>query len=182
VMMALLDSGRGYGRGSISLHWIGALAVLALMVSGYALLLLPRGPLFRDIVNVHLMIGWISVIVGFLRVGWRLMNPWPSLTSGRAWENRLARLVHVALLALLLATLLSGYLAAATSPRLASIYGIFLAPTLGLDRSWHGPSEAWHAVFSHALVAVLALHVTGALKRSLFDRDGTLRRMMRPQA
>ena len=50
-------------------------------------------------------------------------------------------------------------------------------------------SEAWedaafevHETLVTLLVAVLALHVAGALHRALIRRDGTLRRMVRGRA
>lgn len=176
-MPAFRDSTSRYGTGSVSLHWIVALVALALLVTGYVALGLPRGPDKGAYIRLHLGIGWVALALIALRIVWRLANPLPALTPAAAWENGLARIVQWSLLGLIAALAVTGYLVAASSSRLSSVFGWFSVPGIQ-DRALHRAMEEWHGWASHLLLALLALHIAGALKRTLANRDGTLRRML----
>jgi len=176
-MPELRDSTARYGTCSVSLHWIVAGLALALMVTGYVALGLPRGAEKGFYIRLHLGIGWVALALIALRIVWRLVNPLPALTPAAVWENALARITQWSMLGLLAALAVTGYLVAATSSRLSSVFGWFSVPLID-DRALHRAMEEWHGWASHLLVALLALHVAGALKRALVNRDGTLRRML----
>jgi len=176
-MQGLRDTAARYGIGSVSLHWIVAALALALLATGYLVLGLPRGPEKSFYIQLHLGIGWVAIALIALRLVWRLANPLPTLTPAPRWENVLARATQWSLLGLLAALAVTGYLIAATTTRLSSVFGWFSVPLIN-DRALHRAMEGWHGWASHLLLALVALHVAGALKRALINRDGTLRRML----
>jgi cytochrome b561 len=123
------------------------------------------------------------------RLAWRLTHRPPPYAPGvRGWQHRLASAVHVGFYVMLVAIPLTGWAAVSASPyNLPTLlWGVVpwphlpgladLAPTskepvadaLGLSHEW----------LVRLTLAMLALHVAGALKHQLADRDGTLWRML----
>lgn len=183
-MGKIYDTPRSFGTGSILLHWAVAGIAIALLVTGYWFLALPRGPEKGAMLAVHVDLGWWLAFLVALRLLWRLFNPLPALASGRPWEYALARLVQWLMVALLVAFAITGYMSIATNPRIqsVSVLGWFELPRLDdPGRTLHRASEEVHLWLSHGFAAILLLHVAGALKRSLVNRDGTLRRMVWPR-
>jgi cytochrome b561 len=180
-MNRLFDTRQEYGGGSIAIHWVVALVTLTLLVTGYVLLFMARGPAKGDMISFHTGIGWILALLVIVRLLWRVINPLPRLLTGEPWENVLARVVQWSMILLLVAFAVTGYLSVATSPRLqsVSVLGWFDLPKLNdLGRALHRGSEEVHLWISHVFAAFLLLHVVGAVKRQFVDRDGTLRRMI----
>ena len=61
-----------------------------------------------------------------------------------------------------------------------SLFGLVTVPALpvGHDKPTAGLFAELHTVLAFAMIGLILLHVAGALKHQLFDRDGTLRRMV----
>lgn len=178
-MNAITDTKTRYGYGSILLHWIVAALGLTLIWTGYEFMFLPRGAAKGAALAAHLTAGWIAMAFILARVGWRLANPLPDL-SGPTWQRHAARTAHWALLILIVGLAITGYMAITTGRQPVQVLGLFTAPAVfGQGGALHGQSEEVHSWLSHIFVAILALHVAAALKRSFIDKDGTLRRMLR---
>jgi cytochrome b561 len=126
-----------------------------------------------------------------IRLLWRLSHAPPPLAPHRpAWERHTARAVHVALYGLMLALPVSGWLHdsawkdAATHPM--QLFGLVpwprIHPIAALDpvlkESLHTVFGQMHAWFADALYVLFFLHVIGALKHQLFDREPLLQRML----
>ena len=178
-MNAIADTKARYGYGSILLHWIVAALGLYLIWTGYEFMVLPRGAERAAVLGLHLAAGWIATLFILVRIAWRLANPLPALT-GPTWQRHAARTAHWGLLILIVGLAVTGYIAITTGRQPVQVLGLFTAPAVfGQGGALHGQSEDVHGWLSHIFVAVLALHVAAALKRSLIDKDGTLRRMLR---
>ena len=179
-MSHITDSVSRYGYGSILLHWIVAGFAIALIWTGYEFMLLPRGAAKGAALATHLAVGWVSILLVIARVVWRLANPLPALASGPTWQRHAARTAHWTLLVLIVGLAVTGYLGVTSGRRPVEVLGLFQAPSLtGPNGSVHNLSEEIHTWLSHIFVAILAVHILAALKRSFLDKDGTLRRMMR---
>ena len=112
-----------------------------------------------------------------MRVLWRLTHRPEPLTAGRPWEVRLATLVHALLYVGIVALPITGYLGASYSKAGVQWFGI-ATPRWALPDD--DTAEAFltvHAVLLWTTVVLVLVHVAGALKRLLVDRDGSFRRM-----
>lgn len=72
------------------------------------------------------------------------------------------------------------YVSSATKARPLSLFGLFDLPFLPVARS-EGASGSWneaHELLAFATIGLLLLHVAGALKHQLLDRDNELGRMI----
>lgn len=90
----------------------------------------------------------------------------------------LVKLAHVALYGLLMMVLLSGYFIATAEGQGVDVFGLFMVPALQLSidnqADIAGKIHLWSA---WALIVLTVLHLAGALKHALIDKDDTMRRM-----
>jgi len=112
-----------------------------------------------------------------LRVLWRASHVPPAFPPMPRWQATLARITHVLLYVVLLLMPLSGYLGSVWSGYPVKYFGIMLP-----DWNWKNPAlkdlaSGVHLATSWVLATAVALHVAGALKHALVQRDGLLARM-----
>ncbi len=169
--MAVLNTPDTYGVLSKALHWVLVVLLLMMIASGliYTRLGWPEVNQFS-----HEIGGKLALALALVRLALRLVAPTPRpLPCHRRWEVGLSRAVHWALYVVLFAFPVSGW---------AMVSAGDYAETGALP-TWLAPFETYdlwtrlHFALKWALLGLLVLHVAGALKHSLIDRDGTLRRM-----
>jgi len=127
--------------------------------------------------NLHKSIGVSLLALIAFRVLWRITHRPPAmLSSYKAWERKLATGTHHSLYLLMVAVPVSGLIMAASSKYGVKWFGInFIA---GLDNK--GLRELFqevHEVVGVILLALIILHIVGALKHKFIDKDETMKRM-----
>ncbi|HLK24593.1 MAG TPA: cytochrome b [Caulobacteraceae bacterium] len=181
---------RRYNVGAIVLHWAIALLILANIGLAWWFNTL-HGDAKIEPVQLHKSIGITVLILSVLRLALRFVVPPPPLSAVlKPWERWLARLVHALFYVVMIGMPLTGWAFSSASP-LIHVFPIVLFhlvpwPTIApLANLPHAQMKAAHALFltSHQLLAklaygLIALHVAGALKHQLFDRDDELARMI----
>lgn len=169
-----------YSTVSMLFHWTIAIAVIvnwrlaeaAEHAEGAA-----RGAIFAD----HKALGFTIFVLTLGRIAWRLTHPMPALPANYArWETVLARTTHVLFYVLLIALPLAGYIANSLTGRTIDFFGLFTIPALptGENKELGGAIFDVHATTGKVLLALIALHVLGALKHTFVDRDGGIFRML----
>ncbi|WP_227370454.1 cytochrome b [Halomonas sp. M20] len=161
-------------------HWVIAAAMIAMLGVG---LYLNFGGLDREeedwLQGVHMATGVLVLIYGVWRVGWRLMQGFPGPADPMpAWQEKAAAYTHWLLLAGILLMPISGLMRALFGDHAVDVFGLFTIPGLGEVVWLSAPARFVHTYFGYALVAIVLVHVAGALKHHLIDRDGTLLRML----
>lgn len=171
-----------YSRGAIALHWL----IAVLIVLNIAAAWISEGMSKADRATVmgnHKAIGITVLALTLLRIVWRLLHrPPPLLDSLMAWEAALSRVVHAGFYFLMLAIPLTGWAMSSAFSKGAgvSLFGLGTVPALpvGYDKPTAGLFAELHTVLAYGMIALIALHVAGALKHQVIDKDGTLRRMV----
>jgi cytochrome b561/polyisoprenoid-binding protein YceI len=186
IQMPLTNSSNRYGSLSRLLHWSMAIAILAMFPLGKiahdapfdtAEQLARKAQLF----SAHKTLGVVVLGLAVVRIGWTLSQVHPQpLHPARRLETLAASVVHLLLYVSLVAVPLTGWVHHAASQGFAPIWGIgqslpFVPKDLGLSET----AGALHGVFVKLLGVSLLLHIAGALKHHVIDRDDTLRRMTR---
>ncbi len=147
----------------------------------------------RDIINMHKSVGITVLGLVVLRLLWRAANKPPALPANyAAWEVKLSKGIHHLLYLMIFAIPFSGWLmnSASLNKDTGQPYGIdlyhivpwFNLPFFGgmeaaTKHAWHENLGAVHATVAYLLLAVLVLHVLGALKHQFIDKDKELQRM-----
>ena len=128
---------------------------------------------------IHKAVGILLFGLIGLRLLWRLANPLPDDEPGPRWEHRLAHIVHWLIYLLLFAIIATGYLIPTATGESIDVFGLFAVPALvtGIDNQEDLAGEL-HFWLAWALIALVALHVGGALKQHFINRNRTLKRML----
>lgn len=177
--MSLRNSADRYGSVAMVLHWLTVAAIVATVPLAWWMDDLEPGLDKLWAYGVHKSIGMTVLAVTVLRLVWRLANPRPRFLGASRWQHGLSRLVHAGLYAVLIALPLVGWLHSAAVGFPVRVWGLVTLPApIGPDRPLAETLLNAHGALASALLALLALHVAGALKHHLVDRDDTLRRML----
>jgi cytochrome b561 len=159
-----------YGLVASLLHW----SVVAGVIAEY--FLAEAGEDAEGPMGLHVSIGLAIFVLAVLRLAWRLLDvhpAWPATMKPR--QVAIARIVHGAFYALLLALPISGWLLASAEGESASFFGLFTLPAApGADEEL---LEETHEMLFNILVALAVLHVAAALKHHFIDRDSVLKGM-----
>ncbi|MDO7834039.1 YceI family protein [Sphingobium sp. HBC34] len=166
-----------YNRAAIVLHWAIA-ALLAFQISvGWALEDL--GARGFALYQLHKSVGMTVLALTLARIAVRYWKPRPAKLEG-GWQGALASGVHVGLYAFMLGAPLTGWALVSTAkvkvPTL--IFGTIPLPHLPLPAAAHGLAENGHGLLAWLGIALVALHVAGALRHHLLMRDGLIWRMV----
>jgi cytochrome b561 len=169
-----------YSTGAIVLHWVIAIAVIVnwrIAETAEHLPLPERG----EVMGHHMALGMTILLLTLLRLVWRLTHrPPPLRPTLKSWERILARIVHTLFYVLLIGLPLGGWLAISFYGAGVDIWGLFTVPGLPVPADEHLGHEIFdaHAFGGTVLLALVVLHVLGALKHHFFDKDGELYRML----
>ena len=167
-----------YTRVAIGLHWTIAILIVTNLTIGLLHESLPRGAL-----PLHKSIGMLVLLLGLVRLGWRIGHrPPPLPASVRRWERWFSATVHWLFYALMILIPLSGWIF--TSANLKrhplSFFGLFPLPMFPVPQD-KAIASTWadrHELMAYLMIALLLLHITGALKHRFVQRDRTLDRML----
>jgi len=185
--MALNNTTTTYGSVTRSLHWITALLVITLIPVAVIANQLPyetseqlalKGFLF----SLHKTLGVAVFFVALFRIVWAISQPKPAPLHPEAkLETFLAATAHWLLYGSLVLAPLSGWVHHATTIGFAPIWWPFgqNLPLVPKSEALEGITYGLHWVFGKVMAATILLHVLGALKHQIVDRDATLQRMLR---
>lgn len=172
-----------YGGLSRLNHWLGAVLFASLLIVGFILSydVLPDDQA-GEVRNLHKATGTLLFFFALWRVTWRIGQGFPPPASDRTgWEITLSKAVHYAMLLALIIMPLSGITMSLMGGRGIDMYGLFTIPAIAEMKDLARTMRQVHGLAAYTLVILIALHIAGALKHSLIDRDGTLRRMLSGQ-
>lgn len=177
----LKNSSTDYGVIAIALHWLVALTVIGLFISGLWMTGLDyydawyqRGP------ELHKGIGVLLFILLVFKIAWRWLDPVPKPDAAHAvWERRAARGAHILMYALMFAVSITGYLIPTADGQPLQVFGLFSVPAIlsGIDNQEDIAGEI-HELLAFGLVGLAIAHALAALKHHFIDRDRTLKRML----
>ena len=167
-----------YSRPAIFFHWVLAALIPFQIGLGWYMLSIEDTPGSAAYFALHVSLGLTAALLIALRVILRLRNRPAALPATlAAWQVKVANLTHVLLYVLLVLMPITGFLGASVGGEPLAFFGIPLpAWTSGSDTLKEQFFTA-HAILAWALVALVSLHVLGALKHLLIDKDSVFGRM-----
>ena len=183
----IANTATSYGSLARALHWLTALVILSAIGLGLYAGNLPDGSQAEvsrliTVYSLHKTIGVAAFFTALLRILWALVQPRPApLHPDRRAETLAAEVVHWALYGAMLVMPLSGWVYHSAVVGFAPILWPFgqALPLVPLSEAVAGAAKAVHHTSALVLYAAIGLHVLGALKHAVIDRDATLARMTR---
>ncbi len=178
--------GSRYSAVAIGLHWATVAALVFQVVLGWRIGDID-GTTRSAVLQMHKTIGIAILVLTVVRLAWRLANPPPAAESSlTGLEKRAAHLAHLAFYAALLALPLTGWvMVSAQRAGAMKLLGGAQWPDFPLIGALPGAMQDLladvmdqaHSVLVWLTLALLALHVLGALKHHFVSRDPTVSRM-----
>ncbi|NDW47622.1 cytochrome b/b6 domain-containing protein [Ruegeria sp. PrR005] len=192
--MQLSNTDRSYGGVTKTFHWLTALLILTVIPVGWIANDLAHAVTDPSIpsteadiaraawlFSLHKTLGVTVFFVALARIAWALTQAKPGLLNAdKRAEAMAAETVHWLLYGSLVLVPLSGWIHHAATEGFAPIWWPFgqSLPLVPKDTALAAVTAGLHQVLQWVLVVSLALHVAGALKHHVIDRDETLRRML----
>jgi len=175
------NTSNGWGSVSRWLHWILALAILAMIGFGWWMNHIPARPDRFFYRSIHADIGYVILLLTVLRLVWRAVNPTPAMPPETSrWQKIAAHVSHGALyLVVILVAMLGWAHSGARTPDYSDFFGLFHVPQFtSPDRAAAGAYEDRHILFAYVLLALIAI----ALWHHFIRRDRVVARMVTDEA
>ena len=168
-----------YTSVAVVLHWLIALCLFAQIGFGWFLETIPKGtPLRGPYTNLHKSTGLVLLLLIILRLLWRLAHRPPEYPAFvAAWERTASKVTQFLLYACMLVMPLSGYIASNFSKYGVKLFNSITLPPWGPnDPKIYAIFNTTHVFTSYLLVALIVLHLLGAMRHAV-RRDGIMSRM-----
>lgn len=165
-------------RQTIFWHWLTALSFIAIFALGYYLSGLPRSPEKGELIGIHKSLGALFLLIAAARIIWRIKEgAIPPASAAPTWQEKAAKSVHGLLMLATLSMPISGIAMSIGGGRGIDIFGWTLIGA-GEKIEWlQQVGGSIHGYSVNIIIAVLALHILGAIKHHVVDKDSTLTRM-----
>ncbi|MDI1352354.1 MAG: cytochrome b [bacterium] len=169
-----------YSAVSKWLHWIIALAVIAMLVMGFFLDDIPK-EYKPNVYMLHKSTGILILFLMIIRFIWISLSGKPALPNSVAvWERFLSRFIQYGFYVLLIIMPLSGWIMSVAGNRVPVFFNLFNAPLpwVSPDKSLSEFMFESHQFIAWILIVFITLHVLGALKHHFIDKDNVLKSML----
>jgi cytochrome b561 len=178
--MTLPNTTERYGSLSIALHWL----MLILLIAAYACIELreiyPKGSDPREALKTwHFMLGLSVFVLVWLRLLARLTGPTPGIEPNPPqWQMLSAKLIHLALYALMIGLPLSGWVMLSAAGKPIPFYGLQLPALIGQNKELAEQIKEVHEAAATVGYILAGLHALAALVHHYLVKDNTLLRML----
>lgn len=173
--MNALDSAMKYPLRMRILHWSMAIIILGLIFVGWLMMSMDENdPALGYLFPYHKSFGMLMLFAVVARLIVRARAQRPELPSGLApWEKAGAKIGHALLYTLMIVVPLMGYSMSSSFTQSDGVFffGVFLPELLPKNDARFEVFEMLHRVLAYTLLAVIVLHVVGALKHRFFDKN-----------
>lgn len=167
-----------YDGVSIALHWMTAALVISLFALGELWGYFSR-PVRQDLVVLHMSLGILLGLAVAFRIAWRLMPGHQVTPSATGPADKLARVGHWLLYALLAIQSLYGWFVRWSEGEAMSFFGLLIpSPLTPVARETHHMLQEVHGWIGWAIVIVALGHGAAALYHHFVLRDSVLTRML----
>lgn len=172
--MPLRSTETRYGAVAVTLHWISALLILALLALGFQAED-AEGVAKAEILALHVPLGLLVVALTLLRiVWWWLADHNPPTVPMPGWQELSAKAIHILFYIVILGMGASGIGMLLLSGAMPIIFG----DSQGVLPNFHDfLPRTPHGLGAMALVVLFVLHAGAALYHQFAKRDGLLNRV-----
>lgn len=160
-------------------HWGMAIIMIGLLAVGFWMVQLAYSPFKFEIYNWHKAFGLLIMFAVGLRLMWRALSPSPAhLSHHKPWERVLSGVSHLVMYGAFLLMPISGWVMSSAGGYPVLFFGIAMPDLMEKNELMYERAQLAHEVIAYVFSAFLALHIAGALKHHVIDKDETLKRML----
>lgn len=169
-----------YGSLTIAMHWLMFLLFAAVYGTIEFRELFEKGSDPREALKTwHFMLGMLVFVLVWLRIAARLSGPTPAIRpEPAAWQQLSAKLLHLALYALMIGMPVSGWLLLSAAGKPIPFFGLELPALIGPDKELAKQIKEVHEFVGTTGYYLIGLHVAAAMYHHVFKLDNTLMRML----
>lgn len=164
-----------YNGAARAIHWVSAALIIGLVVVGWYMSELPKDdPSRGSIYGLHKSVGVLGLLLLAARLVWLRLHPAPELPAALTEnEKRLTKAIKSVLYLLMLLVPVSGCIMSQAAGHPVGFFGLFELPTLvGENKDLAGFAHETHELTAWGILALVALHMAGAVKHRLLDKNG----------
>ncbi len=179
--MRIRNSDTQWGLMSILFHWVSALFVIGLFVLGYWMVGLDYySDWYRLAPDWHRSVGVLLIAFIMLRLLWRIYTVTPlPIETHRPWEKTVSKYIHGIFYGLLLLMLPTGYFITTADGQSLYVFDWFSLPaTVTHIENLEDIAGDVHEFIAYSIIVFVVVHMLGALKHHIVDKDRTLLRML----
>jgi cytochrome b561 len=180
-----VDTKEKFSPITITLHWLIAISIVCLLIVGFYMATAEVWSLYP----IHKSFGIVVFVLAIVRILWRIKNGWPiPVRDYPAWEHKLAVLTHWILIIGTVVMPLSGFIFSGAGGYGVEVFGLTIAPSnpdpvnpghvIPFNKEMSDGGHEVHELVGLMMAGVILLHVAGALKHHIIDKDRTLLRML----
>jgi cytochrome b561 len=164
---------------SIAMHWLMVLVFIGIYIAVNLIDVFPKGSDSRQLAkNLHFSLGLLVFGLFWLRVAFRLLGNTPAIVPAPPiWQEKLAKLGHLALYAIMLLMPLLGWAALSAFGKPIPFFGLELPALLAPDKELGRSIMEVHELGGNLAYFLIGGHALAALYHHYFMKDNTLRRM-----
>ena len=178
--MSTANTPSRYSSVSIAMHWL----MLLLIIGVYACIelreLYPKGSDPREALKSwHFTLGLTVFALVWLRLVLRLVSPTPPIEPAPpGWQNLLAKIMHIALYALMIGMPVAGWLILSGEGKPIPFWGLDLPALMGKNKELAHTLEEIHETAGVVGYYLIGLHAAASLYHHYLVKDNTLVRML----
>lgn len=171
---------QGYSPVTKLMHWLIALLVLGQFVVAFLMPEIGRATVSGPLINLHFSLGVVILVLMAIRAFLRVRNPVPlDMPDRPVWERWIAIATHRLFYFILLVGPFLGWASASAHNLPVNVFGLFVLPSIAAPKAgWALVAGDVHSLFMWTLLALIGLHVAGALYHYFFLNDHILQRML----
>lgn len=174
--MSLKSTSNNYGSVAVTIHWLSALLIIALLGSGLRATSLIDAAAKQSILSVHVPIGLLILVLTIARIAWWwFADRKPDAGTGDpAWQVLSAKAIHILFYIVIVGMATSGIGMMVLSGAGDILFG---ASDAALPDFQKYLPRVPHGIGARLMIALLALHAGAALYHHFIQKDGLLWRM-----
>ena len=167
------SSSTQYGSVAVTLHWLSAILILAMLGSGFRAASITDSAAKEAVLMFHVTLGAVVLLLTLLRLlwWWRIDQKPKPVPGDPAWQTLSAKAIHMLFYVVILGMAVSGIGIVALSGAGDILFGESADPLP--DFSAFLPRVP-HGLGARLMLALLVLHAGAALYHHFIKRDGRI--------
>jgi cytochrome b561 len=160
-------------------HWVMAFLIFMLVVLGSYMVSLDYSPQKLKLYDLHKSFGTLILIWVLVRVILNSVYKLPhKQQSYKKWELFLAKFIQCSLIALMVLLPISGWIMSSSGGFSYKFFGITIPDLVSKNSDIFEISKEAHELFVFLLLGLVFLHICGAIKHHVVEKDQTLLGML----